>query len=131
MSELGRARRGSRAWLSVLVVVAWGAATLAQEATAASVPEITVVGNRADLVSGGDALVEITWPSGVDPATAKFFLNGRELTGVFAQRPNGRFMGLVEGMRLGPNDLAVTVPGGGAKLQITNHPAGGPVFAGE
>jgi hypothetical protein len=40
-------------------------------------------------------------------------------------------MGLVTGLRLGKNNLAVTVPGGGAKLKITNHPPGGPVFAGE
>src|SRR5262245_33891941 len=77
-------------------------------------PQISVVGSRADLVSGGDALVEIKWPTGANPALAKIALNGRPLTGVFASRPNGRYMGLVSGLVEGTNVLTVRVPGAGA-----------------
>lgn len=97
---------------------------------ALSAPEISVVGNRADLVSGGDALVEIKWPAGANPALAKMALNGKPLTGVFAQRANGRYMGLVTGLVEGPNVLTARIPGAGAQLAITNHSLGGPLFAG-
>src|SRR3712207_6323375 len=54
-------------------------------------PEILVLSNRADLVSGGDALVEIRWPSSpADLSAAQVRLNGEPLRGVFEQRPNGR-----------------------------------------
>ena len=134
MSSWGRPR-----WL--LPILAVGAlcclAATAQQALAKKpVPEISVVGNRADLVSGGDALVEIEWPGVADAAAAnffrrsKFFLNGRPLTGVFMRRPDDRYMGLVTGLNVGENELVVTVAGDGAKLKITNRPLGGPVFAG-
>src|ERR671916_1289153 len=125
MSVPGGAGRRIRGWGLPIAVLCW-LAVMAPQSLAAAEPELTVVGNRADLVSGGDALVEVKWPGGVDPASARFFLNGKELSGTFAPRPNGRYMGTVTGLRLGDNDLAVTVPGGGAKLQITNHPASGP-----
>ena len=92
---------------------------------------ITVVSNRADLVSGGDALVEIVIPRGVLTATVKVDVDGRDVTAAFAQRPNGRFMGVVEGLKVGANVVSAKAKGAAAaKITITNHPIGGPVFAG-
>lgn len=99
-------------------------------ACATAQPRIVVLSNRADFVSGGDALVEIEVPAGTDAASAAITLNGTPLPDVFAVRPDGRLVGLVEGLRDGPNDLRVTVGGVGASLTITNHPIGGPVFSG-
>src|SRR5262249_21380104 len=49
----------------------------------------------------------------------------------FARRPDGHFEGLVTRMRPGPNVLTVSLPDGrGARLVITDHPNGGPVFSG-
>lgn len=96
----------------------------------ASAPEILVVSNRADLISGGDALVEIRWPEGVDPASASVALDGAEIGGMFARRPDGRYMGLVTGLKVGDNVLAVATPESGSQITITNHPIGGPVFSG-
>lgn len=107
-----------------------GLATMGHALAAASVPEIKVLGNRADLVSGGDVLVEVSFAPGAAVGAAKYALNGRALTGVFAQRPNGRIQGLVTGLRDGANLLTVRVPGAGAQLSITNHAIGGPVFSG-
>ncbi|SCK19643.1 hypothetical protein VAR608DRAFT_1437 [Variovorax sp. HW608] len=95
-----------------------------------AVPKILVLSNRADLVSGGDALVEIKWPNGSNLKNAKVSLNGRSLTDSFAVRPNGRYMGLISGLREGPNILTAQVPGRAAQITITNHPSGGPVFSG-
>lgn len=99
-------------------------------AGAAPTPEIKVLSSRADMVSGGDALVEITWPAGANPVLAKIALNGAPLAGVFALRPNGKYQGLVTGLRDGYNLLTARAPGGGAQLVITNHPQGGPIFSG-
>ena len=92
---------------------------------------VEVLSGRADLVTGGDALVEVT---GVRRASdVRVRLNGRDVTAAFAVRPGGRFQGLVEGLRLGRNDLRVTPRSryaAGAALTLTNHPVGGPVFAG-
>src|SRR5579872_1929575 len=97
---------------------------------ASSAPEILVLSNRADLISGGDALVEIRWPAGADTASAKVWLNSDDVTSAFAKRPNGRYMGLVAGLKNGANELTARVKGAGARITITNHPIGGPVFSG-
>jgi uncharacterized tannase-like protein DUF6351 len=85
--------------------------------------EITILSNRADLVSGGDALVRISAPATVA-------LNGQDVSSAFAVRPDGEFEGLVTGLSEGANELTATTPDGGAKITITNHVKGGPVFAG-
>ncbi|MEF7614004.1 DUF6351 family protein [Aquincola sp. MAHUQ-54] len=106
------------------------AAVLSPASAALQAPEILVLSNRADLVSGGDALVEIKWPAGAAAAMAKISLNGAPLNGVFAQRADGRYLGLVTGLRQGANVLAARVPGAGAEITLQNHPIGGPVFSG-
>jgi hypothetical protein len=93
-------------------------------------PEITVTSNRADLVSGGNAMVEIKWPAGANPALAKIALNGVSVNSSFALRANGKYMGLVSGLREGSNVLTARIPGGGAQITITNHSIGGPIFSG-
>ena len=98
---------------------------------AAAAPEIVVLSNRADLISGGDALVQINLPPAVNPALGvKVALNGTLINSMFAVRPNGRYQGLVTGLNNGDNLLTATTPQGRAKITINNHPIGGPVFSG-
>jgi len=91
--------------------------------------KINVLSNRADLVSGGDALVEV---SGADPtAIRRVDVDGRDVTASFALRPNGRVQALLAGLKVGANVVTVQLAdGSGARLTITNHPIGGPVFSG-
>jgi hypothetical protein len=92
---------------------------------------IRVLSSRADLVSGGNAVVAISLPKGSTPSDLAVDLNGRDVTDEFAVRPNGKIEGLVAGLRLGANTLTASLAdGSGARLLITNHPNGGPVFAG-
>src|ERR1700704_3832436 len=114
----------------LLLPAAMLACSLSTSALAADGPEILVLSNRADLISGGDALVQINLPASVNPAFAKVALNGGLINGMFAVRPNGRFQGLVTGLRDGDNLLTVNTPPGRAKITIPNHPIGGPVFSG-
>lgn len=92
---------------------------------------IKLLSNRADLVSGGDALVEVVAPAGTTVTTLKVELNGSDVSAAFAVRADGRYIGLVSGMRVGDNTLRVAEAGKtGATLSITNHPIGGPVISG-
>jgi len=87
-----------------------------------------VLSGRADLLTGGDALVAIT---GADPATVRVDLDGRDVTGSFAVRGARGLQGVVTGLPLGRSILTARVPGGrGARVTLTNHPIGGPVFSG-
>ena len=46
-------------------------------------------------------------------------------------RPNGAYEGVVTGLANGANDLMASMKNGPTvHLTITNHPSGGPVFAG-
>jgi len=97
--------------------------------SASAAPEILVLSNRADLISGGDALVEIKWPAGTDTTSAQVALNGVSVKSSFALR-DGRYMGLVTGLNNGDNLLTAQVPGAAAQITITNHPITGPIISG-
>ena len=115
----------------VLAVVVLAALDAVPAEAAPTALEIKVVSNRADLVSGGDALVEIVLPPRVLSSSVRVDVDGRDVTAAFAARENGRFMGLVEGLKQGASVVTARAKGASAaKLTITNHPIGGPVFAG-
>ncbi len=106
---------------------------LSTAALAADQLALRTLSNRADVVSGGDALVEIVLPAGAHPDEVQVTLAGRDITSAFAVRTDGRLVGLVGGLAPGANDLfarIVTSAGTSARLTITNHPVGGPVFSG-
>lgn len=91
--------------------------------------EIRVLSNRADLLSGDDALVEIVAPAA--DAALIVELNGKDVSGQFARRDNGRVLGLLQGLALGENRLvARNAQGEIASTTLVNHPNGGPVFSG-
>jgi hypothetical protein len=94
---------------------------------------ITTLSNRADLISGGSALVELKTPGFLFPATLKVDRDGTDITAAFAQNAQGRILGLVTGLKNGANTISATTTDGswvGASLVITNHPIGGPVLLG-
>jgi hypothetical protein len=96
-----------------------------------SIGTLQVRSNRADLVSGGDALVEIVPAAGVDPAALRIDVGGADVSAAFAQRADGRFMGLVGGMAEGHNLLTARLADGSASsLKITNHANGGRILYG-
>jgi hypothetical protein len=99
-----------------------------------NVTRIFVLSNRADLISGGNALVEIqlSAKARTKPSSVKVDVNGVDVTSAFAIRADGRFLGLVTGLAEGANTLKATVRNeNGALITITNHPIGGPVISGE
>ena len=122
-------RKGSL--LSVAFSVAAVTAGAAPAAAGADAPRIQVLSNRADLVSGGDALVRITLPRFAKPAALRVAAGGRDVTAAFERTGHRRFDGLIEGLREGRTTvIARTGQTGAARLKIANHPLGGPIFAG-
>jgi hypothetical protein len=142
---------GYRSWGAAGAAFALGAITLLPVAASASGPggadqnkpfEVSVVSSRADMVSGGDALVEITTP-GSSGDNVRVLANGDDVTSVFSPGPAGTLLGLVEGLGDGANQVSVTVgPADSsnararanapsqASVEIVNHPVTGPVFSG-
>ncbi|TXH05990.1 MAG: carboxypeptidase regulatory-like domain-containing protein [Nevskiaceae bacterium] len=92
---------------------------------------IQVLSNRADLISGGDALLQVTLPAGVAAKDVTVDLNGQDVTKQFATGADGRYIGLVSGMPPGSNRVTAHFPGGASSsYTLINHPQEGPVFSG-
>jgi hypothetical protein len=93
--------------------------------------QIKSLSNRADLISGGDALIEIVIPAGAPADPLHVQVGDRDVTSAFARRKNSRTIGLVTDLRVGQSTITANLGGHlGAQLVITNHPIGGPVFSG-
>ena len=98
--------------------------------------EIRTLSNRADLISGGDALVEVVLPQSLKPKNLELRLNGRDVSSQFQYiAAEHRLVALLGGLAEGANELVADANGRGkgrpyASLEITNHSRGGPVFSG-
>jgi len=90
---------------------------------------VTVLSSRPDMVSGNDALIEIK-TTGAQKLQVK--VNGRDVSQVFhADAARGSMIGLVDGLRAGPNTVIVKAGSATTKLQLVNHPITGPIVSGE
>lgn len=134
MTILSRARNSSlRGRLTTgVAAAALGAAIAAVPASAApGAVSLTTLSGRADLISGGEALVAVSLPSSASVRSLQVKLGRTDISRDFALRRDGRIEGLVTGLKNGKNVLTARLRGGtGARLVITNHPKGGPLFAG-
>ena len=130
----------TRGWVTIAAVVlasvgAWGATAIASAGSGSGAPgirparigrqhlvQIKIISTRADLVSGGEALVQVVLPPGAARSRIKLTLGRRDVSRQFAMRPNGKFEGLVTGLGVGANVLTARLPDGyGARIRITNH----------
>jgi len=104
--------------------------------------EIVTLSNRADLISGGDALVEVRVPKQVSLSAVKVKLNGHDITSSFKTNAAARTLrGLVTGLADGRNDLVAEADSkgkgkdkdDGKEVRLTNLSkvfwATGPLFA--
>jgi Tannase-like family of unknown function (DUF6351) len=88
--------------------------------------ELRVVSGRADMVTGGDALIETNASAEKFSAT----LNGEDVSKSFRPAKSGGMIGRVEGLKTGKNLIEVKSAKGSAKIELTNFPITGPVFSG-
>jgi len=92
---------------------------------------IVTLSSRADLVSGGEALVEIRSAAGAS-AKVSVTVNDRDVSAAF--RPDaGRksLVGLVDGLKVGRNAIVAKAGSQTTKLEVTNYPVTGPILSGE
>lgn len=96
--------------------------------------QIRTLSNRADLISGGDALVEVKVPRSVPMNKVRLTLNGTDAGAGFVADADARTLrGVLRGLRVGDNRFEARSAAHGrggpsASLTITNHPRGGPVL---
>jgi hypothetical protein len=94
-------------------------------------PQVKLLSNRADLVSGGDALVSVTLPRGVKTSRLRVRAGSRNVTSALRRTGSRSLVGLVRKLPVGRVALTARISGGSAaRLYVTNHPIGGPVLAG-
>ena len=119
-----------------------GAASAAGAATSAGLASTTtletdgyrldVLSSSPDQVSGGDALVEIEYPDGVETTDLAVFRNDASITDDFEEHPDQRAItGVVDELDEGENTLSVESDGQEVLEEIlVNHPKIGPIFSG-
>jgi hypothetical protein len=113
---------------------------LPQAQAAAGSITIEVLSGRADLISGGDALVRVSLADATRPADVVLSYSRRghdvqrDVDGLFSKATRGELRGLVTGLPLGESELSVSQHVGSAvyyaSITLTNHPIDGPVFSG-
>ena len=88
-----------------------------------------MLSNRADVISGGDALVQVARPSDAAASALEVTVGGRDVTGSGAAAAG--WWGWSSGLAVGQNVVTARLADGPRRsITITNHPIGGPVFAG-
>ena len=113
--------------LGALVALGAGAVEVASAANGGRLT-VTVLSGRADLVSGGDALVAI---GGVRSTRGlRVRAAGRDQTSAFSAGAGGKVVGLISGLPLGRSPVVARTARRAARLVVTNHPSEGPVFSG-
>ncbi|MEY1662479.1 DUF6351 family protein [Isoalcanivorax beigongshangi] len=92
---------------------------------------IEVLSNRADLISGGDALIRVQTADADALQGATLRINGKDAGAMLAAQEDGALVGLVSGLTLGENTLHVRLRDNSyLERTLINHPRGGPVFSG-
>lgn len=121
-----RAVHGSRAVSTLIVLTMLGGC--AGEASL----DIKVLSSRADMVSGGDALIEVIAPEGTTAGDLSLTINGASATTNWTPSDAG-FRGLVNGLKDGANTLALSTRSpqrAKGEIEVTNHPITGPILSG-
>ena len=118
----------------VVVVLAFGCVLAGAPSALAHDFELRVLSSPPTMVTGGDALVQVTVPHGVPLHKARLLVNGDDVTSTLDLDASERtFTGLVTGLRLGKNRLVARSSEHGkrrARLKVVNHPVTGPIFSG-
>jgi hypothetical protein len=94
--------------------------------------DLEVVSSPPDSVSGDDARILVHVPPG-QIGKVSILVNGVVQTDRFEAIDHDTLEGVVDGLEIGPNDVAVTFnrkSRASAAMTLTNHPITGPIFSG-
>jgi hypothetical protein len=125
-------------WLAACAVAA---ATLlagcdGDDTTPRAAPTMQVLSSKADYVSGGSALIDVTAPpaqvAGESAVVFSVQLNGADVSAMFKADPAnaGHMLGVVTGLQNGSNTLVASHGGNTATLALTAYPITGPIVSG-
>ena len=92
---------------------------------------IQILSNRADLISGGDVLVQVALPPNTSASAMTVELNGKNVTSLFSASSGSNYIGLVSGLSLGRNLIEAHFPSGSSSYVVINHPNSGPIISGQ
>jgi len=107
-----------------------GASDMPQEPPASKLT-LTVLSSRPDMVTGGDALIEVRFPADIAGDEIAVLAGGVDVTANFTLVDGARLVGLVEGLALGETVLEASAPGDTpAQLMVANYPRQGPMITG-
>jgi Tannase-like family of unknown function (DUF6351) len=122
-------------WAALAVATVLGPVPVATAAATHDF-ELRVLSSPASIVTGGDALVQVTIPRTVPLHKATVLVNGEDVTSTLELDASARTLtGMVDGLHLGANTLFADSNGRGkgrpqASLILVNHPVTGPIFSG-
>ena len=130
----GMGLRTPRSWIGLAAI----AAAACESAIGGGSVTLTTVPTPHAYVSGGQTLVLLEAPPGIDLSTAELTVEGA-LAARVAPAPADRLgrernaaLALVDGLALGDNELVASVDGERvASVTVTNWPIEGPIFSGE
>src|SRR5712671_4765 len=120
-------QNNARLMASFVVVcgVLAGSATWSETGWAQAALSVEVLSSRPELVTGGDALVRITATE-----APKVTVGASDVSGAFRPDQKGGWVGLIEGLKDGGNQLTAKAGGKEATVTLVNHPVNGTLFAG-
>ena len=126
-----------RTFLMLAGLLAASQLTYAMDNPASDEFAVKVVSSAPNQVTGGDARLHILVPRTVPLHQAEVWVNGVDQRSHFSVMPGTRMLtGVIDGLRLGANDLRVKANGNGqgrpaaVPMTLTNYPITGPVFSG-
>ena len=91
--------------------------------------EIATVSAKAEFVSGGDVLLQVTGPANLTARNLTVRLNGENVSRSFrSAADSSSVVGRVSGLELGPNEFEASMGGQTAQLTVVNHPITGPIL---
>lgn len=88
---------------------------------------VEVLSTRPDLITDSDVLLKLDLPDDIQTTALKVSLNGQNISDAFA---NEQRQALVEGLKLGDNQLKVEAGRYYQNLSLINHPSSGPLLSG-
>ena len=111
----------------------FGSNAEASEVLGSSDLRIESVSTRPYLVTGGDALLRISAGEDLNLSEVRVSANGEDVTERFSPSvQGGPLIGLVQGLRMGHNEIKARIPGSEATaaLELMNYPISGPIISG-
>jgi hypothetical protein len=121
----------ARAIPAIVFLGAVATVPAAPEDAGAVTVTVAVHSSRPDMVSGGDALVEIRVPPAASPRTLQVTLNGRDVSKAFRENSTRHSLtGIMDGLRDGRNSLVAKAGSSSATIALTNYPITGPIVSG-